>query len=54
MRLVVPAMNFTDGFPKLGYKGIKRIFDNSKVNYSKNTTIQAKDLVDTIKRLKSY
>ena len=42
--LIVPATNFTTGFPKLGYKGIKRIFDSNKVRYMKRTIIQAKDL----------
>ena len=28
-RLVVPANNFTSAFPKLGYMGIKKIFDDN-------------------------
>lgn len=35
-RLVVPAINFTVAFHKLGYIGIKKIFDNENINYSKS------------------
>jgi hypothetical protein len=38
-RLVVPANNFTSTFPKLGYLGIKKIFDTNNVEYMKHTII---------------
>jgi hypothetical protein len=50
-RLVVPANNFTSAFPKLGYLGIKRIFDSNKVNYMKRTIIQASDLKKTLQAM---
>jgi hypothetical protein len=34
-RLIVPANNFTSAFPKVGYMGIKKIFDDNVVNYMK-------------------
>jgi hypothetical protein len=41
-RLVIPATNFTSAFPKLGsYMGIKKIFDDEKVNYMKKMIVQA-------------
>ena len=43
-RLVVPATNFTAGFPKLGYLGIKKILDTADVNYGKRNIVQASDL----------
>ena len=43
-RLIVPATNFTAAFPKVGYKGIKSIFDENNINYNKFTIIQASDL----------
>ena len=30
-RLIVTANNFTSGFPRLGYLGIKRICDSNKI-----------------------
>ena len=33
-RLLVSATNFTAAFPKLGYIGIKKIFDKEKLNCS--------------------
>jgi len=47
-RLVVPATNFTSGFPKIGYLGIKRILDENKVDYMSKTIIQASDLKDQL------
>jgi hypothetical protein len=32
--LVIPADSFTSAFPKLGYKGIKKIFDDYGVQYT--------------------
>ena len=43
-RLVIPATNFTANFSKIGYLGIKRCLDKVKVNYSRNSIIQASDL----------
>jgi hypothetical protein len=40
-RLVVPATNFTSCFPDLGYRDIKRIFDEKGMNYKSFTIIQA-------------
>jgi hypothetical protein len=37
-------MYCTSGFPKIGYMGIKKIFDDNKVNYMDKTIIQASDL----------
>ena len=39
-RLVVPATNFTAAFPKIGYIGIKKIFEHEKINYSKKTSFK--------------
>ena len=50
-RLVVPASNFTSAFPKLGYLGIKKIFDDNKVDYMAKTIIQAADLKKTLEKL---
>ena len=47
-RLVVPATNFTAAFPKIGYIGIKKIFDNGNVNYLRKTIIQASDLKESL------
>ena len=49
--LVVPANNFTSAFPKLGYMGIKKIFDDNKINYKKRTIIQASDLKEKIEKM---
>ena len=43
-RLIIPATNFTAAFPKLGYSGIRKIFDSAGVNYMRKTIIQASDL----------
>jgi hypothetical protein len=40
-RLVTPATNFTSAFPKLGYLGIKKIFNKGKVDCMKKMIIQA-------------
>ena len=50
-RLLCPASNFTACFPKLGYLGIKRIFDSNKINYAKRNIVQASDLKVTIDQL---
>jgi hypothetical protein len=43
-RLVVPAINFTPAFSKLGYIGIKRIIYDAGINCSKKTIVQASHL----------
>ena len=43
-RLVIPANNFTAGIPHMGYLAIKRIFDDNKIPYMRNTIIQSSDL----------
>ena len=50
-QLVVPATNFTQGFPKLAYKGIKQCFDNFGIVYDKDTIIQASDLKGKLESL---
>ena len=47
-RLVIPATNFTVTFSKIGYLGIKRCLDKGKVNYSRNSIVQASDLKETL------
>ena len=47
-RLIVPAKNFTSGFPQLGYLGIKRILDSENFNYEDRTITQALKLKDEI------
>ena len=49
--LIVPASNFTSGFPQLGYLGIKRIFDSEKINYEERTITQASTLKEKIETL---
>eukprot|EP00957_Ditylum_brightwellii_P039322 2975016-Ditylum_brightwellii.AAC.1 len=44
MRLVIPVTNFTVIFSKIGYLGIKKIFDDNGVRYNKYTIQQAWDL----------
>lgn len=51
-RIVVPAMNFTAGFPKLGFTGIEKIFDKNKIDHMKKTIIQASDLKQKLEKLK--
>ena len=42
-RLLIPDMNFTATFSKLGYLGIKKTLVKEKVNYAKITIVQASD-----------
>ena len=49
--LVVPAKNFTAGFPHVDQQGIKGILDRNKINYTKKTIIQASDLKDKVEQL---
>jgi hypothetical protein len=51
MRLIVPATNFTVAFPKVGYLGIKNIFDQNGIDYSGSTITQASQLKMTLKKL---
>ena len=50
-RFVVPASNFVSALPKLGYKGIQRIFENNGIVTNKFTIIQSSDLKQ---KLESY
>ena len=50
-RLVVPAKNFTAGFPHVGQRGIKEILDRNKINYMKKTIVQASDLKQKLEAL---
>ena len=40
-RFVIPATNFTTTFSKIGYLEIKICLDKGKVNYSRNSIVQA-------------
>lgn len=50
-RLVIPARKFTTYFLKLGYLGIKRVFDKNEIKYSISTIVQASDLKAKLERL---
>jgi hypothetical protein len=51
-RLVIPmAMNFNAAFTKLGYLGIKNIFDEAKINYTRKTIVQASTAKKTLELL---
>ena len=50
-RLVVPAKNFTAGFPHAGQRGIKAILDKNQVNYSRKTIVQATHLKEDLEKL---
>ena len=59
-RLVVPATNFTAGFSKISYLGIKSLLDKNGVRYGSRNIVQAIDLKeeleffeDTIKKNQS-
>ena len=51
IRLVILATNFTATFSKIGYLGIKRCLDKGKVNYSRNSIVQASDLKETLEEI---
>ena len=51
-RLIIPASNFTSGFPRLGYLDIKRILDSAKINYEEKNITQASTLKEEIVILK--
>ena len=50
-RLLCPASNFTSCFSKLGYLGIKRIFDSNEIDYEKRNIKQASDLKSKLEEL---
>ena len=50
-RLIVPANNFTSAFPRLGYLGIKHIFDSHKIIYDRHTITQASDMKKKLEKL---
>ena len=50
-RLVIPATDFTATFYKIGYLGIKRCLDKGKVNYSRDSIVQASDLKERLEEL---
>ena len=50
-RIVIPATNFTSGFPKLGFSGIRNIFDENNINHMKKTMTQANNLKDELETL---
>ena len=49
--MVIPATNFTATFSKISYLGIKRCLDKGKVNYSRNSIVQASDLKETLEEM---
>ena len=51
-RLVAPTTNFTAGFPRLGYLGIRKIFDNKNIIYDNKTLVQASDFKKELESLK--
>jgi hypothetical protein len=50
-RLICPANNFISAFPKLGYLGLKKIFDDNAIDYKSNMITQASDLKAKLERL---
>ena len=50
-RLVVPATNFTAGFPKLGYMSIQELFKKHNISYGQRNLIQASDLKEQLEKL---
>ena len=40
-RLVIPAINFSATFSKVGYLELKKILEKNKINYKKFTIVQA-------------
>jgi hypothetical protein len=39
------------GFPNAGYRGIRKILDDKKINYMRKNIIQASDPKDDLERL---
>jgi len=50
-RLVVPAANFTAGYPHVGQRGLKNILDKNKVDYMRKTIKQASQLKEDLEKL---
>ena len=50
-RLVIPATNFTATFSKISYLGIKRCLEKDKVNYSRDSIVQASYLNKILEEL---
>jgi hypothetical protein len=50
-RLVVPPTNFTAGFPKLGYMGIKSVFEEQGIDFEARTIVQASSLKENLEGL---
>ena len=50
-RTMIPATNFTAGFPTLGFSGIENTFDKNNVNGMKRSMTQASDLKDKLENL---
>ena len=49
--LVVPAKNFTAGFPHVGQRGIKVILDTNEINYTEKKIVQASNLKQQLETL---
>ena len=49
--MVIPPTNFTAIFSKIGYLGIKRCLGKGKVNYSRNSIVQASDLKEKLEEI---
>ena len=49
MRIIVLETNFTTGFIKLGYLGIKRIFKEENIDFSA-TIVQASDMKEKVEK----
>ena len=48
--IIVPATNFTAGFAKLGYLGIKRIFKEENIDCFSATIVQASDMKEKVEK----
>ena len=49
--MVVPATNFGAAFPNVGYRGIRNILNEYRVNYTKYTIIQSSDVKKKLEAL---
>ena len=47
---LIPANNSTSAFPRLGYLGIKRIFDSKQIEYERHTISQASNLKEGLEK----
>ena len=50
-RLIIPVNKFMSAFPRLGYLGIRRIFDTNQVKYETNIISQASNLKEELENL---